>query len=214
MSILDRFLSRTAPDAPADAEAAADASDGIGLVVGLGNPGPEYDGTRHNAGFELVDRLAREAGAKWNREHKLRAKTAVLPGGVVLAKPLTYMNLSGNSVARLLKRHRLDPARLLVVYDDTALPVGALRFRASGSAGGHNGIKSIIATLGGEAFPRLRIGVGPVPPDAELVEFVLGRFSDEERAEMEKVLEIAAEGVNYALASGLEAAMNRYNRRG
>jgi PTH1 family peptidyl-tRNA hydrolase len=213
VSLLDRLLSRSEAD-DSDEAAAAPSEEGLRLVVGLGNPGPEYEGTRHNVGFDLVDRLARETGAKWSKEHKFRAKVALLPGGVVLAKPLTYMNLSGNAVARLLRHHRLGPSRLLVVYDDTALPVGSLRFRAGGSAGGHNGIKSIIASLGGEAFPRLRLGIGPAPPGEELVDFVLGRFSPEERVEVEKILEIAAEGVSYALSAGLEAAMNRHNRRG
>lgn len=186
---------------------------GIRLVVGLGNPGPEYEGTRHNVGFDLVDRLARERGLKWEKAHKFRAKIATAKDGVVFAKPLTYMNLSGNAVARLMRHHRLGPDRLLVLYDDTALPPGGLRFRPGGSAGGHNGIKSLLGSLGTEAFPRLRIGIGPAPDNGDLVEHVLGRFTDEERAEMEKVLEIAAEGVNCALSAGLDAAMNRYNRR-
>ncbi|MCB1205610.1 MAG: aminoacyl-tRNA hydrolase [Verrucomicrobiae bacterium] len=183
------------------------------LVVGLGNPGPEYEGTRHNIGFELVDLLARERALKWQKEHKFRSKVAVGRDGRVFAKPLTYMNLSGNAVARLMRHYQLEPDRILVVYDDTALPPGALRFRPGGSAGGHNGIKSLIEYLGTEAFPRLRLGIGPAPDEAGLVEHVLGRFTAPEKEEMEKVLEIAAEGVNCALSSGLETAMNRFNRR-
>lgn len=182
-------------------------------MIGLGNPGEEYEGTRHNVGFALVDRLARERGVKWEKVHKLRSKVATTAEGVVLAKPLTYMNLSGNALARLLRHYRLDPRQILVLYDDIALPIGGLRFRPSGSAGGHNGIKSILACLGTEDFPRLRIGIGAAPGPDELVDHVLGRFSEEEQAQMEKILEIAAEGVNCALSDGLEPAMNRYNRR-
>ncbi|HRQ87709.1 MAG TPA: aminoacyl-tRNA hydrolase [Bacteroidia bacterium] len=210
MSLLERFFSGAADAGPPDDEAAGR----IRLVVGLGNPGPEYEGTRHNIGFDLVDRLASARGAKWEKSHKLRSKTASAADGLVLAKPLTFMNLSGNAVARLMRQQRLSPDRILVVYDDTALPPGGLRFRPGGSAGGHNGIKSIIEYLGTEEFPRLRLGIGPAPAQGALVDHVLGRFDDGERREMEKVLEIAEDGVNYALSSGLEAAMNRYNRKG
>lgn len=181
--------------------------------MGLGNPGPEYEETRHNVGFDLVDRLARERGLKWEKEHKFRSKVAAEKGGVVFAKPLTFMNLSGNAVARLMRHHGLPPERLLVVYDDTALPPGGLRFRSSGSAGGHNGIKSIIEYLGTEAFPRLRLGIGQAGEGEALTDHVLGRFTEAERTEMEKVLEIAVDGVNCALSAGLDEAMNRFNRR-
>lgn len=206
MSLLDRLFHR---DEPADSGGA----DGIRLVVGLGNPGPEYEATRHNIGFDLVDRLVRERALKWEKEHKFRAKVATGRDGIVFAKPLTYMNLSGNAVSRLMRPNRLAPDRVLVVYDDTALAPGALRFRAGGSAGGHNGIKSIIESLGTDAFPRLRLGIGPAQAGEELADYVLSPFRPEERTEMEKVLEIAAEGVNCALSAGLDAAMNRFNRR-
>jgi PTH1 family peptidyl-tRNA hydrolase len=209
VSFLDRLLSRSGPD---PSPSVGDAKP-IRLVVGLGNPGPEYDGTRHNIGFDLVDRLVRERALKWEKEHKFRSKTATGRDGIVFAKPLTFMNLSGNAVARLTRHHHLGPAQILVVYDDTALPPGGLRFRAGGSAGGHNGIKSLIEYLGTEAFPRLRLGIGPSPTEGGLVDHVLGRFSEQERVEMEKVLEIGAEGVNCTLSSGLEAAMNRFNRK-
>lgn len=207
MSLLDRLFHSAAPDDAPESE------EGIRLVVGLGNPGPEYEGTRHNIGFDLVDRLARAGGLKWEKEHKFRARIARSSEGLVLAKPLTYMNLSGNAVARLTRALKLAPGRLLVVYDDTALPTGGLRFRPSGSAGGHNGIKSIIEYLGTDAFPRLRLGVGAPPDTVGLVDHVLGRFEAEERDRVEKVLEIAEEGVNCALSAGIEAAMNRFNRR-
>lgn len=214
MSLLERFF----PRSDSDDSNASGPEDGIRLVVGLGNPGPEYEGTRHNVGFDLVDRLARERGLKWEKEHKFRAKVAAekggaAPAGVVFAKPLTFMNLSGNAVARLMRHHSLSPERLLVVYDDTALPQGGLRFRPGGSAGGHNGIKSIIESLGTEAFPRLRLGIGQAGEGEALTDHVLGRFGEAEWAEMEKVLDIAADGVNCALSAGLDEAMNRFNRR-
>lgn len=186
--------------------------DGIRLVVGLGNPGPEYEGTRHNIGFDLVDRLVAARGAAWSRERKFRAKVAISKG-VVFAKPLTYMNLSGNAVARLARFHQIRPEAILVVYDDVDLPVGRIRFRASGSAGGHNGIKSLIEYLGTDAFPRLKIGVGSAPREGGMVEHVLGRFSPEEAEEVEKVLAFAQDGVDCSLSAGLETAMNRFNGR-
>lgn len=206
MNLFDRFLSRPDPDEPAP-------PDGIRLVVGLGNPGPEYEKTRHNIGFELVDRLAAERGLKWTKEHKFRSKTAREGRGLILAKPLTFMNLSGNAVARLMRAHDLRPDQILIAYDDVSLPPGSLRFRASGSAGGHNGIRSLLEYLGTEEFPRLRIGIGAAAPDELLTDHVLGRFSPEEWREMEKVLAIAADGVNCALSAGLASAMNQYNRR-
>lgn len=226
MSLLDKLFSSEPDDSaprgeppPADTESEGDAEDAvedaatgrIRLVVGLGNPGPEYDGTRHNIGFALVDRLASERGWKWKRERKLRAKVASSDSSLVLAKPLTYMNLSGNAVARIARLHGLEPDQVLVAYDDVDLPVGRIRFRARGSAGGHNGIKSIIEYLGTDAFPRLKIGIGASGGRDEMVDHVLGRFEDSEWNEMEKVLAKAEDGVNCALSSGLESAMNRFN---
>ena len=186
--------------------------DGIRLVIGLGNPGPKYDGTRHNVGFELVDLLASERSLKWERNSKFKAKTAGSPSVGVFAKPLTFMNLSGNATARLARFYKLKPEQILVVYDDVDLPIGRIRFRANGSAGGHNGIKSIIEYLGTNEFPRLKIGIG-ASGDEGMVGHVLGKFSAEEREELEKVLAIATDGVNCALSSGLDAAMNEFNRK-
>lgn len=186
---------------------------GIRLVVGLGNPGPEYEKTRHNIGFELVDLLAAERGLKWTKEHKFRAKIASAARDLVFAKPLTFMNLSGNAVSRLMRSYALSPDQILVAYDDVSLPPGSLRFRANGSAGGHNGIRSLLEYLGTEEFPRLRIGIGGAAENEALTDHVLGRFSIEEWGAMEKVLAIAVDGVNCALSAGLPSAMNQYNRR-
>ncbi len=207
VSIFDRFISR--PDS-----SAAGTARGIRLVVGLGNPGPEYEKTRHNIGFELVDLMAAERGLKWSREHKFRSKIACKGKDLIFAKPLTFMNLSGNAVARLMRDHSLGPDQILIAYDDVSLPPGSLRFRANGSAGGHNGIKSLIEYLGTEEFPRLRIGIGAQAENAPLTDHVLGCFTAEEWLEMEKVLANAVDGVNCALSAGLDSAMNQYNRRG
>jgi PTH1 family peptidyl-tRNA hydrolase len=197
--------------APAEEEQRADAAPGLRLVIGLGNPGSEYDGTRHNIGFEVADLLARERGLRWERVGKLRAKLAV-GADAIFAKPITYMNLSGEAAARIVRREGIAPRELLAVYDDVSLPLGRLRFRESGSAGGHNGMRSLIERLGTDGFPRLRIGIGAAG-QGEMIDHVLGRFSPEESESVEKVLAIAAEGVNCALSAGLSTAMNRYNQR-
>lgn len=183
----------------------------VRMVVGLGNPGAEYAQTRHNVGFELVDRLASAAGAPWTTQRKWEAAVAK-QDHLLLVKPLTYMNLSGQAVQRVGSYHKIPPAEMLVVYDDADLPLGALRLRQEGSAGGHNGIKSLISTLGTDRFPRLKIGIGRAG-DGEMVDHVLGRFSEAERPEVEKSLARAVDAVNCVLASGLEAAMSRFNQR-
>ena len=208
VSLLDKLFSQIESETP---EVTSDGR--ICLVVGLGNPGPEYNGTRHNVGFELVDRLAAERDLKWKRDRKFRSKIASANASLVLTKPLTYMNLSGNAVARLQRFHKLDPDQILVVYDDVDLPIGRIRFRPEGSAGGHNGIKSLIEYLGTKEFPRLKIGIGSAGGRGEMVGHVLGKFSQEEREELEKVLAIAQDGVNCALSAGLDRAMNQFNGR-
>lgn len=204
MSVLDRLFSQIEEEMPEE-------SGHIRLVVGLGNPGPEYEGTRHNIGFDLVDRLATARSLKWNRERKFRSKIASQSAALILSKPLTFMNLSGNAVARLTKSYKLKPDQVLVVYDDVDLPIGKIRFRANGSAGGHNGIKSLIEYLGTNEFPRLKLGIGSAGQHGGMVDHVLGKFSKEESRELEKVLAIAEDGVNCALSAGLSAAMNQYN---
>jgi PTH1 family peptidyl-tRNA hydrolase len=184
------------------------------LIVGLGNPGAEYEWTRHNLGFMLVDRLAREAGREIKRsECRALVGFAGLEGRrVELAKPQTYMNLSGESVACLARKRELQPASdLVVVSDDLALPFGAIRLRARGSAGGHNGLKSIIAQLKTEEFARLRIGIQPVHPLSDARSFVLERFPQAARGEVEQVLGRAGEALRAVLRDGIDKAMAQYN---
>jgi peptidyl-tRNA hydrolase, PTH1 family len=187
--------------------------------VGLGNPGPEYAATRHNVGFEIVDRLARRHGLPGWRRHgnRLEAAGPVAGAAVVLLKPLTYMNRSGEAVAARLREESFGPEELLVCYDDVALPLGKLRLRPSGSDGGHNGMRSLIARLGSEAFPRLRVGIAPVDADGRAVQvddgadFVLSNFRRSEQPIIAEAIERAADAVECALAEGLTIAMNRFN---
>jgi PTH1 family peptidyl-tRNA hydrolase len=179
------------------------------LLVGLGNPGREYTGTRHNIGFMVLDRMAAAAGAQFRAEKKWQAEVAVA-GDVWLCKPQTYMNLSGESVGALARFHKIDPAAVLVVLDDMALPLGRLRFRERGSAGGHNGLQNILDHLGTQDVPRLRIGIGPADPGAA-TNHVLGRFAVDERPLVEQALDRAVEAIQFAQSQDLPAAMNRFN---
>ncbi len=182
------------------------------VVVGLGNPGAEYRNTRHNVGFMVMERLADtlKVGIATSKFHSLIGQGTLEGHGVLLVKPLTYMNLSGQAVRDALRFHSLAPADLLVIADDVNLPLGRLRLRPDGSAGGHNGLKSIIADLGAEAFPRLRIGVG-APNGAPLRDYVLGKWERDELPIVHEQVDRAAEAVACALTEGVEAAMNRYN---
>lgn len=184
------------------------------IVVGLGNPGRRYAGTRHNVGNQVVHRLAESLGVRW--EDAGWAKTArgrVKGATLLLATPVTYMNVSGQAVRDLLRRRRRHAGDLLVAYDDMDLPLGRLRLRPGNGAGGHNGVQSIIEELGTGAFPRLRIGIGRPPEGVDPVEFVLQRFTAEERPPIDEAVEQAAEAVIVVATQGLPAAMNRYNRR-
>ena len=182
------------------------------LIVGLGNPGREYEDTRHNLGFRVTGELAgrHRVAMKTHARWKARAvKVPDLGEGVLLAQPTTFMNLSGWAVRELAAFHKIVPADLLIVYDDADLPLGRLRLRASGSAGGHNGLKSIIQELGTDEFPRLRIGVGR--QGGELKSHVLGRFSIEEEAQIDEAVKRAADAAEVFVADGILTAMNRFN---
>ena len=185
------------------------------IIVGLGNPGEQYEWTRHNVGFMLVDRLARETGAQVKRrECRALVGTAELENvPVELVKPQTYMNLSGEAVACLFAKRELQGGAggLVVISDDLALPFGTIRLRARGSAGGHNGLKSIIAAIRTEEFIRLRIGIQPHHPLSDAKRFVLDQFSRGERAELEKILERSAEALRSVLRDGIDKAMSQYN---
>ncbi|MEZ5304458.1 MAG: aminoacyl-tRNA hydrolase [Verrucomicrobiales bacterium] len=184
------------------------------LLVGLGNPGKEYEGTRHNVGFEVADRLAARLRADFAPERKWKAHVAKAASGIVLVKPQTYMNLSGAAAQSVASFFKIPPAETLVIYDDVDLPLGTVRFRPGGSAGGHNGMKSIIQRLGTDAVPRLKIGIGRGrAAGPEMVGHVLGKFSAEERSGLENSLDASIEAVLFALEHGLQAAMNRFNRR-
>jgi len=185
------------------------------VIVGLGNPGSEYEWTRHNLGFMLIDKLAADTGAEIKRKECQslvgRAEIEGLP--VKLVKPQTFMNLSGDAVACLLRKHQLDQpnGRLIVVSDDLALPFGSIRIRARGSAGGHNGLKSIIARAGTNEFTRLRIGIQPEHPVSDAKRFVLDNFSMGTRKQVEEILERSAKAVCAILRDGVLKAMSDYN---
>jgi PTH1 family peptidyl-tRNA hydrolase len=185
------------------------------MVVGLGNPGPRYADTRHNAGRLAVDHLARRhavaiGSVKFNaRFGQLRLDSQRL----LLVLPQTYMNQSGQAVAPLARFYQVRPERILTVYDDLDLPLGRLRLRAEGGAGGHNGVASLIQALGTPAFPRLRLGIGRPPAGWEGVDYVLGRFTEDERGVIDACLPEAADAMECAAREGITAAMNRFNRR-
>jgi PTH1 family peptidyl-tRNA hydrolase len=185
------------------------------LIVGLGNPGAQYERTRHNLGFMLVDLLAREAGAQIKRKDcRALVGRAQLEGtSVELVKPQTYMNLSGEAVACLLSKQESSNGAqsMIVISDDLALPFGTMRLRRRGSAGGHNGLKSIIAATKTDEFIRLRIGIQPEHPLGDTRNFVLDEFSRTEREELEKILERSAEALRAVLRDGIDKAMAQYN---
>jgi peptidyl-tRNA hydrolase, PTH1 family len=182
------------------------------LVIGLGNPGRQYEETRHNVGFMLLDRLAATGAAVFQSAPKWQCHLAKLPDGTLLAKPQTFMNLSGRAVRSLASFHKWQPEEILVIYDDAALPLGALRFREKGSAGGHNGIKSLIEHLGTDLFPRLKVGIGSSQP-GNMVGHVLGKFSPEELPALENTLATALDAVQLARSQGIATAANRYHTR-
>ena len=184
------------------------------LIVGLGNPEPKYDNTRHNIGFAIVDELAEvwQMPLKENKRFQGLFAEGVVGGQKVrLLKPLTYMNRSGQSVRAVSDWYKVQPSSVLVVYDDMDLPVGRLRIRTSGSAGGHNGMKSIIAHLGVKEFPRLRIGIGKSDGEKGTISHVLGKFTPQEAKTIEEVLYVSVKAIELSLKQGIEQSMNRYN---
>lgn len=185
------------------------------LIAGLGNPGKEYENTRHNAGFLVMDTLAQKLGADLSeRKHRALCGKAVIGGQkVILLKPQTYMNSSGESIRAAADYYKVPPEDILVVYDDISLAPGQLRIRAKGSAGGHNGIKSIIAHLGTQEFPRVKVGIGEKPPRMDLADYVLGHFSSGEKKIMEEAAKEAADAICEIVNVGIEQAMNDHNRR-
>jgi len=186
----------------------------VKLVAGLGNPGAKYRGTRHNVGFEVADVLAGRHGVDF-QSSPANALVARVRGAtpVLLVKPLSLMNLSGQPVAELARYFRIGIGDILVVVDDANLPLGALRARARGSAGGHNGLRSLATLLGTEAFARLRVGVGRGDRRRDLADHVLARFDPDEQAPIDEAIALAADAAELFVAEGIESVMNRYNRK-
>lgn len=186
------------------------------IIAGLGNPDRQYEGTRHNVGFDVIDRLADKYNIAVDvKKHRALLGKGVIEGQkVILAKPQTYMNLSGESIRSLVDYYKIDGEHeLLVIYDDINLGVGQLRIREKGSAGGHNGIKNIIAHLGTQVFPRIRVGVGEKPSRYDLADYVLGHFSRDERELMDEGYDSAVNAVGMILSGRIADAMSEYNRK-
>ena len=184
------------------------------IIAGLGNPTREYEGTRHNVGFDVIDRLA----ARYNIDVDVKKHRALIGKGmiagqkVILAKPQTYMNLSGESIRSILDYYKVDPeTELIVIYDDISLEPGKIRIRKKGSAGGHNGIKNIIAQLGTQNFQRIKVGVGEKPKGWDLADYVLGHFSKEDRGVVDDALKRAAGAVELMVQGEVDQAMNQFN---
>lgn len=183
------------------------------IIVGLGNPTREYEGTRHNVGFSVIYALsdAYDISVDTKKHKALIGKGFIGGEKVILAMPMTYMNLSGESVRELKDYYKCDNEDIIVIYDDISLAIGRLRLRKKGSAGGHNGIKSIISHLGTEEFPRIKIGIGEKPAKMDLADYVLGRFSKEEQPVIRESAALAAKAVSCILTDGMDAAMNKFN---
>lgn len=190
------------------------------LIVGLGNPGNQYAGTRHNIGFEILDTLSKRWQIPLKEDRKFQGEYgdgAIAGARISLLKPLTYMNRSGQSMRSVIDWFKIPPESVLVIYDDMDLPIGKLRLRLSGSAGGHNGMKSAIAHLGTQQFPRMRVGIGSTNQagdrDRAVVSHVLGKFAPAERAQMDNVVYEAVKAIELSLREGVEKAMSLYNGR-
>jgi peptidyl-tRNA hydrolase, PTH1 family len=185
------------------------------LVAGLGNPGREYENTRHNIGFMVAEEVARRQRVRLRKMFwfpAMQASCNVAGEKVRVLKPLTYMNRSGRAIYGAMKKWRISAGDTLIVYDDVDLEFGAIRVREKGSGGSHNGMKSVLEWLQTKEFPRVRVGIGPKPKEADMVEFVLGRFSEEESLRLEKVVSCAADAVESVFSIGTERTMNRFNQ--
>lgn len=186
----------------------------IRLVVGLGNPGREYEQTRHNVGFMVLDRLAQKVGGRFETQARWECAIAKSPqDGLLLMKPLCFMNLSGRSVGKILRFHKWLPEQVLVVYDDVSLDLGRIRIREKGSHGGHNGIRSLIEHFGTDVFPRIKLGIGSADK-GEMVGHVLGKFRETEQETLQNMLATAVNAVQDSLSRGVAAAANLYNTIG
>ena len=204
----------TSPKREGEKPSPAPSSAKIQLIVGLGNPGKRYAGTRHNVGFMVVELLAKQLGLKWK---KVKIWQSELAKGdqILLVKPLTFMNDSGTAIARICKHHKVTPEQILLLSDAVAHPLGQIRIRKKGSAGGHNCIRDTIRALQTEAFPRFRLGIdGRDLSGEDLSDFVLGKFTPQERLVLEKAVPHASDAVTYIFDHGLEAAMNQFNGTG
>lgn len=185
------------------------------LIAGLGNPSKTYEGTRHNVGFSMIDALADAFQIDvTTKKHKAIVGRGVIEGmKVILAKPQTYMNLSGESIREIVDFYKIDPENMIIIYDDISLDVGRLRIRKKGSAGGHNGIKNIIAHLGTDVFPRIKVGIGEKPQGWDLADYVLSKYSKEEQQALREASDDVIGAVKLMVMDNIDAAMNQYNAK-
>ncbi len=185
------------------------------LIAGLGNPSRTYEGTRHNIGFTMIDAIGNKFGIDvTTKKHKALVGRGIIDGmRVILAKPQTYMNLSGESIREIADFYKIEPENIIIIYDDISLDVGQLRIRKKGSAGGHNGIKNIIAHLGTQEFPRIKVGIGNKPEGWDLADYVLSKYSKAEQEALEEASEGVIGAVKLMLMDDIEAAMNKYNAK-
>lgn len=185
------------------------------LIAGLGNPSKNYEGTRHNIGFTMIDAIGEKFGIDvTTKKHKALVGRGIIDGmRVILAKPQTYMNLSGESIREIADFYKIEPENIIIIYDDISLDVGRLRIRKKGSAGGHNGIKNIIAHLGTQEFPRIKVGIGNKPEGWDLADYVLSKYSKAEQEAMKEASDDVIGAVRLMIMDDIDAAMNRYNAK-
>lgn len=185
------------------------------LIAGLGNPTKTYEGTRHNVGFDMIDVLGNKFGIDvTTKKHKALVGRGIIEGmRVILAKPQTYMNLSGESIREIADFYKIEPENIIIIYDDISLDVGRLRIRKKGSAGGHNGIKNIIAHLGTQEFPRIKVGIGEKPEGWNLADYVLSKYSKEEQKALDEASEGVIGAVKLIVMDDIDGAMNQYNAK-